>query len=72
MTLVSRGGDTDTLSAIAGAAAGARFGASHLPERWVSETGEASELEALAGQLMPWQINAHPAISTFPPKRGYQ
>ncbi|WP_282350893.1 ADP-ribosylglycohydrolase family protein [Haloferax volcanii] len=52
VTPVNRGGDTDTIGAIAGAVAGARFGASHLPERWVSAIGEANELETLAGQLM--------------------
>jgi ADP-ribosyl-[dinitrogen reductase] hydrolase len=31
LTAVNRGGDSDTVGAIAGAAAGARFGASDLP-----------------------------------------
>ena len=33
VTAVNRGGDTDTIGAIAGAVAGARFGASQLPDR---------------------------------------
>jgi ADP-ribosyl-[dinitrogen reductase] hydrolase len=35
VTTVNRGGDTDTIGAVAGAVAGARFGATGLPERWV-------------------------------------
>jgi ADP-ribosyl-[dinitrogen reductase] hydrolase len=51
VTAVNRGGDTDTIGAIAGAIAGARFGASQLPNRWLAAIDEADELEALAGQL---------------------
>jgi len=49
---VNRGGDTDTIGAIAGAVAGARFGASQLPDRWLSAIDEADELETLAAQLV--------------------
>jgi ADP-ribosyl-[dinitrogen reductase] hydrolase len=51
VTAVNRGGDTDTIGAIAGAIAGARFGASQLPNRWLAAIDEADDLEALAGQL---------------------
>ena len=51
VTAVNRGGDTDTIGAIAGAVAGARFGASELPERWLSELDERDELETLGPQL---------------------
>jgi len=51
VTAVNRGGDTDTIGAIAGAVAGARFGASQLPEQWVKAIDEAGELESLAAQL---------------------
>jgi len=51
VTAVNRGGDTDTIGAIAGAVAGARFGASQLPDRWQSAISEADELETLAEQL---------------------
>ncbi len=51
VTAVNRGGDTDTIGAIAGAVAGARFGASQLPERWVSAIDEVGELESLASQI---------------------
>lgn len=32
---VNRGGDADTIGAIAGAVAGARFGPDSLPEQWL-------------------------------------
>jgi ADP-ribosyl-[dinitrogen reductase] hydrolase len=51
VTAVNRGGDTDTIGAIAGAVAGARFGASELPERWLSDLDERDELEQLGSQL---------------------
>ena len=51
VTAVNRGGDTDTIGAIAGAVAGARFGASQLPERWVSAINEVREIKSLASQL---------------------
>jgi ADP-ribosyl-[dinitrogen reductase] hydrolase len=51
VTAVNRGGDTDTIGAIAGAVAGARFGASQLPDRWLGAIDEADELERLATQL---------------------
>ncbi|EMA66223.1 ADP-ribosylglycohydrolase family protein [Halorubrum kocurii] len=51
VTAVNRGGDTDTIGAIAGAVAGARFGESQLPERWMSAIDEVGELESLASQL---------------------
>jgi len=51
VTAVNRGGDTDTIGAIAGAVAGARFGASQLPARWLGAIDETDELETLAGRL---------------------
>ncbi len=52
VTAVNRGGDTDTIGAIAGAVAGARFGASQLPDQWLSAIDETGELESLADQLL--------------------
>ncbi|WP_265112063.1 ADP-ribosylglycohydrolase family protein [Halosolutus halophilus] len=52
VTAVNRGGDTDTIGAIAGAVAGARFGASQLPDRWLSAIDETDELESLADDLL--------------------
>ena len=51
VTAVNRGGDTDTIGAVAGAVAGARFGASSLPNRWLEEINERDELEELAMAL---------------------
>jgi len=52
VTAVNRGGDTDTIGAIAGAVAGARFGESELPSRWLSAIDETEEIESLANQLV--------------------
>jgi ADP-ribosyl-[dinitrogen reductase] hydrolase len=51
VTAVNRGGDADTIGAIAGAVAGARFGASALPDRWLAVVDEMNELDSLATQL---------------------
>ncbi|WP_435125525.1 ADP-ribosylglycohydrolase family protein [Halobaculum sp. D14] len=47
----SRGGDADTVAAVAGAVAGARFGADALPPRWLNELGVEAELRSLAARL---------------------
>ncbi len=52
VTAVNRGGDTDTIGAIAGAVAGARFGASQLPDRWLRAIDETDELDTVAAQLV--------------------
>ena len=49
---VNEGGDTDTIGAVAGAVAGARFGASSLPERWTDSIDETSHLSSLARRLL--------------------
>lgn len=51
VTTVNRGGDTDTIGAVVGAVAGARFGASDLPDRWLDVLDHRSELEQLADEL---------------------
>ena len=51
ITAVNRGGDTDTIGAIAGAIAGARFGGSSLPNRWLDEIDERGELKRIAIEL---------------------
>ena len=51
VTAVNRGGDTDTIGAIAGSVAGARFGVQDLPERWLSKIDERDELSRLAERL---------------------
>jgi len=52
VTAVNRGGDTDTIGAITGAVAGARFGASELPSRWLAAIDETEEVESLANHLV--------------------
>jgi ADP-ribosyl-[dinitrogen reductase] hydrolase len=52
VTAVNRGGDTDTIGAIAGAVAGARFGDSELPDRWLRTLDAREELDAVAAQLV--------------------
>ncbi|MBC8074723.1 MAG: ADP-ribosylglycohydrolase family protein, partial [Chloroflexales bacterium] len=48
---VNLGGDADTLGAVAGALAGAHWGASAIPPRWLGALEGRSELVALADQL---------------------
>ena len=48
---VDRGGDADTVGAVAGAVAGARFGAGALPDRWLDPIPETDRLRELAGAL---------------------
>ena len=49
---VNRGGDTDTIGAIAGAVAGARFGSTDIPNRWTEEIEESERLKRLAQRLL--------------------
>ncbi|HET7322812.1 MAG TPA: ADP-ribosylglycohydrolase family protein [Halococcus sp.] len=48
---VNEGGDADTIGAVAGAVAGARFGASALPERWIDALVVNEDLRSIAWQL---------------------
>jgi ADP-ribosyl-[dinitrogen reductase] hydrolase len=52
VTAVNRGGDADTVGAIAGAVAGARDGATALPDRWTDRIDETARLETLATPLL--------------------
>lgn len=54
ITAVNRGGDADTIGAVAGAVAGARFGASSLPDRWLDVIDERDELERAAVELVAY------------------
>lgn len=53
---VNNGGDTDTIGAIAGAVAGARFGSTDIPDRWTEEIEEADQLTQLAQQLLTVRV----------------
>lgn len=48
---VNLGGDADTVGAIAGALAGAREGASAIPERWLGQLHQAERLAHVAVEL---------------------
>ncbi|WP_336361599.1 ADP-ribosylglycohydrolase family protein [Haladaptatus sp. ZSTT2] len=56
ITTVNRGGDTDTIGAVTGALAGARFGASALPHRWLVEIEERTEIGKLALKLQKIEL----------------
>lgn len=51
VTSVNRGEDADTIGAVTGAVAGARFGASELPDRWLNQIDDTEEIISLADQL---------------------
>lgn len=55
VTAVNRGGDTDTIGAMAGAVAGARCGVSSLPDTWLRKIDHRDEIEELTTALI-----AHP------------
>jgi ADP-ribosyl-[dinitrogen reductase] hydrolase len=46
------GGDADAAGAVTGALAGARFGASGLPERWLDPLAERARISGLATRLL--------------------
>lgn len=48
---VNRGEDTDTVGAVVGALAGARYGMSHIPERWLLAVKEGTFLLDYADRL---------------------
>lgn len=54
---VNSGGDTDTVGAIAGAVAGARYGSSNVPTRWVTELPNNEELGRLATNLLSIRLH---------------
>jgi len=49
---VNLGGDSDSSGAVAGALAGARYGVSAIPERWLAVLQSRDELTALADRLL--------------------
>lgn len=48
---VSLGGDTDTIAAMCGAIAGARYGLEGIPERWLAKLENREYIEKLAKEL---------------------
>jgi ADP-ribosyl-[dinitrogen reductase] hydrolase len=51
LSVISRGGATDTNGCVAGALLGAKFGKGQVPDRWVGKLKTASELTSLAESL---------------------
>jgi len=58
ITAVNMGSDTDTVGAVTGAVAGARFGVDSLPDRWVETLDCEAELRSLATRLYEDLITA--------------
>ena len=52
MAAVGFGDDADTTGAVAGALAGAHWGASTLPDRWLTVLQPRHDLEAHAARLL--------------------
>jgi ADP-ribosyl-[dinitrogen reductase] hydrolase len=57
---VNLGQDADTTGAVAGALAGARWGASAIPERWLAVLQPREELVALADGLL--ELSSRPLV----------
>lgn len=58
VTAVNRGGDTDTVGAVTGALAGARFSDEALPDQWLATLEYRGDLELLAKALATTTIDA--------------
>ncbi len=58
---VMMGGDTDTIGAVAGAVAGARFGIESLPDQWIRAIDQADELKQLGTTLAQESFTVAPA-----------
>lgn len=57
VTAVNRGGDADTIGAVTGTLAGARFGLESLPDRWLTTIEYREDLELLAQALATTEID---------------
>jgi len=62
---VMLGGDTDTIGAVTGAIAGARFGANALPDRWLRAINESAELKQLEAALTEGSFDIESAAESF-------
>jgi len=58
---VMMGGDTDTIGAVAGAVAGARFGIESLPDRWLNAIDQTDELKQFGATLAQESFTVAPA-----------
>ena len=62
---VMMGGDTDTLAAVAGAVAGARFGKDALPDRWCDKISEAAQLVEYGRTLADGSFSVSQEVTDF-------
>lgn len=62
---VMMGGDTDTLGAVAGAIAGARFGSKSLDDKWKSDIQQAKQLEECGNILKNRSFSISEETSNF-------
>lgn len=51
VSAVNGGGDTDTVGAVTGALAGARFGRADIPDRWMEEMSVTGEIESICEKI---------------------
>jgi ADP-ribosyl-[dinitrogen reductase] hydrolase len=62
---VMMGGDTDTLGAVAGAIAGARFGSKSIDDKWKSDIQQAKQLEECGNILKNRSFSIAEEASNF-------
>ncbi len=62
---VMMGGDTDTIGAVTGAIAGARFGQQALPDRWVNGIPESNRIQTLAETLFDQEFGVDRSAREF-------
>jgi ADP-ribosyl-[dinitrogen reductase] hydrolase len=67
---VMKGGDTDTIGAVAGTIAGARFGENSIPERWTAEIREVDQLRQYGKQLALKIFDISQKATDFPDEQN--
>lgn len=60
---VNLGGDSDTIGAVCGQLAGAKYGLSGIPERWLSATKDREKIDALGERFLD-AIQVYETIQT--------